>query len=175
MTMFDTIDRVLGHVSRSLAFLGAAGVCLLGLIVAGEVVARSVLRVGFPGAKEISANAVVAITILVLPHVMHNDGNVRTTALLHRLPARVQQALLILSDSIGLVFFAFLAYASWGPAIMAWKSGAYEGTAVQVPTFPTHAIIVLGALLMVLECSASIVRRTRGVRREAVDLESITR
>lgn len=160
----EALDRAVGRISRTLAIVGAMGIVVLGLILLADIVGRGLLGITVSGAKEIAANSVIGITMLVLPYTARTNSHIRTTVLLDHLPRRAQRTVLNLSDICGMSFFLLLAYASWEPMMRAWELGTYEGSpgSIRIPIAPTWTIIVLASALMALECLLAVWHRLAG-------------
>lgn len=168
--MLDGFDRGLGAVSRALGFLGAACIGLLAILIVADIVGR---QLGIPvrGTVEVAQMAVVAVTFLVLPYAMHRGGHIRSTVVIDRVPVKVRQGLMALGNLVGAVVFALIAHASYGPALQAWRTGAFEGEgALRVPTWPVRWIVLVSAVLMLFECLNSLLRQARADRPVEVTL-----
>ncbi len=160
--MIDQLDRFVGRISTSLAFLGAGLLGLLAVLIIVDIVGR---QIGTPirGTVELAAMTVASATFLTIPYAMRQRGHIRSTIVVARLPDGPRRTLEAFTYAIGAVTFAVLAVSSFDAMMTAFVAGSYEGEgALRVPTFPTRTIIFVSSIVMAVECtlaSLAVARR----------------
>jgi TRAP-type C4-dicarboxylate transport system permease small subunit len=163
-SVIERIDRVVGRISTSLAFLGAGILGLLAVLIIVDIVGR---QIGSPirGTVEIAAMTVAAAAFLTIPYAMRVRGHVRSTIIIARVPPHVRRWFEVLAFTIGAIAFIVLAVSSFEPMITAFTAASYEGEgALRVPTAPTRTIIFVGSIVMTAECALAGIDGFRGER-----------
>ncbi len=147
------------HVISAFWVLVIAGIILV------DVLGRQFFNSPLLGAVEIIKNSVVSITFLQLPLAIYSGGMLRTTLLYGAVGPKYQKVLRSLTNILGFLFFAGVAYSSWGPFLEALAINEYEGEgALRVPTYPVRLLVVLTSIfaafiyiyLMVLDWAGRI-------------------
>lgn len=147
------VDRAVGYLSFGMSLIGTIGIGLIGALVVGDIIGRNLFASPIVGTVEIAKTSIVAITFLTLPYAMRRGSHVRSTVLLTRLPPRPAYVLILLSCLLGVAVFLLIAYASWDEMLQAIETGEFEGEgARRVPTWPTRVTIVVGSVVMAVEC-----------------------
>jgi TRAP-type C4-dicarboxylate transport system permease small subunit len=149
----DRTDSAVGFVSRVSLVVGS--VLMLGAMIwiTADVVTRQTGLAAIRGTHEVVSNILVVLTFLFLPYVVRTRRHIRSTILVLRLPARWQERMGQASYLIGAVLFLLLAYASWEPAVRAWRIGEAQGHGgLVVPTAPVRFLIVGTSVLVAIEC-----------------------
>ena len=154
------LDRVVGWFSFAMSLLGTVGIGAIGALTVADIVGRNLFDHPIVGTIEIAKTSIVAIAFLTLPYAMRRGSHVRSTVLLSRLAPKPFLAMTSLSCILGAVLFALIAYASWEPMRFAIESGSFEGEgALRVPTWPTRVVIVVGSVVMAVECLLTLITR----------------
>lgn len=135
------------RVAEVIHILSAFWVLVIAGIIFVDVMGRNLFNAPFLGAVEIIKNSVVSITFLQLPLAIFSGGMLRTTLLYGAMPQGVQKILRTLAGLLGFLFFAGVAYSSWGPFLEAVAINEYEGEgALRVPTYPVRLLVVLTSI-----------------------------
>ena len=158
------MKRVLAAIDR-LSRLGcyAAGACVAGatILVLAEIVARKVFGTSLAFAWEFAAYLCAAAFLLGAGYALATDAHVRVQLVLDALPPRGAR-MLDIAASAGVVLIA--GYLAWATGRLAWVSFV-DGTRSFLPSnvllYPFQAAFALGALLLVLQALARLVRLTR--------------
>lgn len=161
--ILDKFDRTVGAVSRGFGVVGALWIAVLMLVVASDVLGRSLFNSPLVGTPEIVSNSVPGIVFLLIPYAMRTSSHVRSTIILSRVPNIWRQALHVLSNLLGIILFGLILAGAWGPMVRSWRIREFEGVgALEVPVYPIRTIIVAASLLMCLECLSFLLRGIRG-------------
>lgn len=160
--MLAQLDRIVGRISTTMAFLGATILGLLAVLIVADIIGREIGR-PIRGVVEIAAMVVVSATFLTIPFAMRRRGHVRSTILVSRVPLPVKRVLETFAYGMGAVIFAILAYSSCEAFANALAFGSYEGEgALRVPTYPARGLIFLGSAVMAAECLLAAIGAARG-------------
>lgn len=166
--MVRTLDRVVGACSLAAVVLACVWITVLMLWIVGDVLGRTLEISGITGTVAMAADSVVAISFLCIPYAMRRGGHIRSTILVDRFPASVASWLLAVSQVLGVLIFAFVAWSSWEPMMASWASGEYSGEgSLRIPTAPFRTVVVAASALMALECGLAAVRAVFAARSEA--------
>src|SRR5690625_1330427 len=152
----NKVRKLFNGLVTNLSFIGAIWIVLLMVIIFADVIGRGVFNSPIDGVPEIVKNSIVGITFLQIAHVLRKGRHVRTTALYDRVPDQYKKMMDIFASVVGIVVFVMIFYATLEPTHRAFVTGDFEGNNVRIPTFPTHVLILLGSLLMVVQFAVNI-------------------
>lgn len=140
-----------------------AGAATLGLtvMVAAGVAARRVFNAPFLFVEEVSGYAVLAIVFLGLAYTMKTGGHVRVEVVMERVRGRARTTLegacLLLAAAFAVVLLAAAVYQVREFYTQRVLSFAY----LQTPLWIPGSLMVVGGVLLVLQCLARLLRLGR--------------
>lgn len=146
-------------VSRSsvvLVALAAAATLVLMLHVVADVVARNAFNWPLPATLELSQHWWMVLLVFAgLGYAQQRGEHVRATVLTDRLPASVQRIAEVGALVLLTAFACLIAWYGWAEAA---ESTAIEETvaAADVPVWPMHWAVPVGAAVLALQCLVSI-------------------
>lgn len=153
------LDRLAGIVSEVLKYLAAAILVAIALLIAADVVARTVINQPLIGIAEIVANGVVLIAFLQLGYTVRVDGMLRSEAIESLLGGWPRRLLRVVGYLLGALLFGLIAWASWDGMITSIATREFEGHAsFKVPTYPVRTAIVVFSMLAVLNYLLMVAR-----------------
>jgi C4-dicarboxylate transporter, DctQ subunit len=156
-SILAAIDRL----SRLGCWAACACVAVATLLVLAEIAARKLFGTSLDFAWEYAAYLCAMAFLLGAGHALATGAHVRVQLVLDALPPRGQRVLDILA-TLGTVLIA--AYLAWAVGKLAWNSFA-DGTRSFLPSnsplYPFQAAFALGALLLVLQAIARLMRLVR--------------
>jgi len=130
------VTRVSEELSKALMIFAAFWAFFLAFYILADVVFRN-LNMPIEGTNEIVTNSIVTIVFMQIGYCVHVRGMIRADFLLNVMGPRLTQAVNALGYLLGIVFFLWVLYGTWGPAIEAWNTGEFEGEgAFHMPTWP---------------------------------------
>jgi len=136
--------------SKALMVFAAFWAFFLAFYILADVVLRN-LNIPIEGTSEIVTNSIVTIVFMQIGYCVHIHGMIRADFLLNVMGPRLTQAINVVGYMLGIVFFLWVLYGTWGPAIEAWNTGEFEGEgAVHMPTWPSRFAIIAGCTLAAL-------------------------
>lgn len=148
--------RWVSRLSVVLVVLAAAATLVLMLHVVADVVARNVFNRPLPATLELSQHWWMVLVVFAgLGYAQLRGEHVRATVLTDRLPASVGRIAEVGALVLLTVFAGLIAYYGWGEAA---ESTAIEETvaAADVPVWPMHWAVPVGAAVLALQCLVSI-------------------
>jgi len=134
-----------------------AGVGVLAMMLLGglDVLTTNAFQLPIPGAYEIIETLMVASIFLALALSQAQGRQIRVELITDRMPIRIRDLIQAFADVCSLIVYALIA---WYGAKAAWAStlmGEVSSGAVQFPQWPAKIALMLGAILMVLQCLVS--------------------
>jgi len=127
--------------------ISSVWVLILAVAILVDVAGRIVFLSPLPGTKEILQNSVIAVAFLQIPLAVFSASMLRTTLISDALPLPLQRLLRTVGNTLGLLLFFAIAYASLPEAFDAFRLGEYEGEgALRIYTWPIRFLIVATAL-----------------------------
>jgi TRAP-type C4-dicarboxylate transport system permease small subunit len=167
------VRRLLGAIDQLSEFLGLAAAQLYlmcAVITTYEVVMRYVFHSPTQWAFEVVMVLCASAWMLSVGYVTRHQRHIGITVLYLMAPRRVQWALDLFANVVGLVAVAILAYAAWEPAVRAIGRVERTGSAFNSPE-PTllKTMLLIGALLYAVQLIVNLVRlfQARGTPPEA--------
>lgn len=155
--MVKVIDRAV----RAVNYVGMGVLFALMCFVTADVVARYVFNSPIMGGMEIDELALAVVALLSLSYTGVLKGHISIDILVKRLPARVQAALSIVTDSLGVAFLSLVAWQGIKAASYA-KTRAETTDVLKIPTYLFKWFIPIGFILLSLVLIANIVKRSSG-------------
>jgi len=158
------IGRILRHVERTAAYGGCLCLFALMIVAVSDVAARYFLNHPFLWAHDVvTLYLTPALFFLVLSDSFRSGAQVNVDVLYSRLPRGVQRAVDTLWCLLTAIVFALIAYAG---AARAWAAFANDDVTVGVvpwPTWPSVALVPLGAGMLLIRLLARAVAEAAGV------------
>lgn len=148
--MIKAINKASEILSKALMTFSAFWAFFLAFYILTDVVLRN-LNMPIEGTSEIVTNSIVTIVFMQIGYCVYIRGMIRADFLLNVMGPRLTQTVNSLGYLLGIVFFLWVLYGTWGPAIEAWNTGEFEGEgAVHMPTWPSRFAIIAGCFLAAL-------------------------
>lgn len=160
--MLTRVLDALDAVSRWMAYVAAALVAAIAVIVLSEIFSRWALGISLTFAWEYAAYFMAAAILFAAAFTLRTGGHVRVSLLTASVPRPVARAVDFVATLLGAGMAIFLAYAL---VLFAWESlrtGRTSATLDATPLVYPHAALALGAVLLALQLVARIVRLISG-------------
>jgi TRAP-type C4-dicarboxylate transport system permease small subunit len=158
----SAVLRTIDHLSRLAAYVAAACLALLAIVVLAEVLAVWLLNQSLEFSWEYGAFLMAAAFFLGLGWTLEQQGHVRVELLAGRLPPAAARWLDIAATALGLIIAAFLTSALAGLAWSSLVDGSRTFTATATPLVVPQGTITLGAAIFSLQLLARLIRLLRG-------------
>lgn len=163
------LTRVLGAldaVSRWMAYVAAALVVAIAVLILAEIFCRTVLNISLTFAWDYSAYFMAAAILFAAAFTLRTGGHVRVSLLTASVPRPVARTVDFVATLFGAGIGLFLAYAL---VLFAWESfltGRTSATIDATPLVYPHAALAFGAVLLALQLVARLVRLLTGEQPE---------
>lgn len=152
---FRIIDRmswVFTGIVRTLTWIAVALLVPMMFLVAGDVIARYLLKSPIPAVFEInSCFLMVMVVFFPLAYVHRKKEHVFVTLFTEKLSIRVKAVLDTFSVSVGAFAFGMIGWYSMKSAIKATKVLEYSPGIIDVPVWLSKWIVPIGAFVFTLE------------------------
>jgi TRAP-type C4-dicarboxylate transport system permease small subunit len=152
------LAAVVEALSDAAGAVAAAATLLLTLMVTSGVAARRVFNSPFLFVEEFSGYVVLAIVFLGLAYTMRTDGHIRVDVVLQRVRGRVRAALQAACLLVALAWSAFVVAGTWRLVAEYYTQNVLSFAYLQTPLWIPGSLMVVGAVLLALQCLAMLVR-----------------
>ena len=158
-TVTPRIDRAIGTVTR-VALAGSEIILLVMLVmIASEVIARSVFNYSFEVTDELSGYLLVALTYLALGVSLHDGAFFRVEFLFERLPRRAQDWLACMFTLAALLFALLVDWQLVRLVQSSFRRGNVEPSLLATPLWIPQSVMPIGMTLLVLVLLGLLVRQ----------------
>jgi len=142
---------------------GGLLIALLMLLVASEVVLRSLFGISLLRVDEYAGYIVVALVFLGIPYALHHDALLRVDLIFERLKGRRREAVALLFDLVSLLVTLVLGFYLTRMVITTFERGTFSSTPAMTPLWIPQAVMPIGILLIVIILLARIAGRCRAL------------
>lgn len=149
--MFVAAGRVFDRILDLCALAAGVIVAFIVISISYGVFARYVLHAPISWTIEINEYALLFVTFLAAPWVLHHEKHVRVDIVLDFLKPRVKAGLLAWNSVVGIVVSLLIAYYGTLVAIDLIERDVRNATLLEVPKGPLVAIVPFGCLLLGVE------------------------
>lgn len=143
------------------AYLGAAFIVAIGLLITAQVIGRE-LGVLVVGADDLTSWSVVAAGFLPLAYTYRSAGHIRVTLLVDRTGGPLRRVWEIVIMAVALFFVGFLCYSSFDMIRDAIRFGDKTQGLIVIPMFIPQLSMPIGALILVIAILDDLVAAMRG-------------
>ncbi len=159
MELWRKIDRGLTRFLQAMAWIAAAAVFIIMLLITADVLSRLLLNKPFAGTAEIVSSIIIVVCFMEIPYVAVKGAHVRSTTFYDKMNSSGKTAIDILAAVLGIIVYACIIRASWPGLLNAIEINEAEiAGSLRITTIPGRFIIILGSLLMILEFVNEIVK-----------------
>jgi len=154
---------MLFRLEKVLLGLGALAVILLGLLIAGNVVARAAFGTSIPDSVIIVRELMVAAILLPLAATTAARAHVCVEFISDRMGPRVKSVLIVTGSIVGLLALTPLIYAGWREFSSNWSTGSFYFGDLALPKWPGRLLYLLGMGACWLRLAELVIRDGRTV------------
>lgn len=165
--LFSRALRVLDRATQGANILGTVLIVGLVVMICVDVVGRETLGLPLSGVPEMVTLSIVAIVFLQVPQALKAGRLTRSDGLikyLHHRKPKLANAVETLFELLGALVVATLIYAHWPILTRSIERGDFVGSVgnFTFPTWPVKLAIFVGAVLLLLQFLARLLRRVMG-------------
>ncbi|MDD9302965.1 MAG: TRAP transporter small permease subunit [Desulfobacter sp.] len=153
--IIDLVDRL----SLGGACLSALFMVLIVLVIAVEILLRSVFNTSTLISDEYSAYFFVGVVLLGLAFTFKEDGHIKITLVTSVLGEKGQAVLDVLTTAVAIGVTSFALYYASLMVYDSWALGMQADTISETPIYLSQLVIPLGLLLFDLQLGARLLKR----------------
>ncbi len=151
MSAFIKIQKLYGKFLYFCGVISGVSTFLMMALVVLNAVGRFIINKPIPGTLEITEALLTVLILLSLALTQYEGGHIHVVLITKRLSPRWQKALALVGVVLGLVFFAWSAYAAWGFAMQSLAMNEQEWGSVRFPLYPVKFIVFGGLMLISIQ------------------------
>jgi TRAP-type C4-dicarboxylate transport system permease small subunit len=155
------LNYIHNHVLLFLNYISVIIIFLTALWITGDVVGRYFFNSPIPGTTELIKTGILGIVFFGIAYTLQQGRHIRTDVFLKHLPSTIIHCGNALGCLIGAIMFALVFKFGWEEAWKAWVVKEFEGVQLQVPTYPSYFIMVLGSGLLVIQFTIDLIRNVQ--------------
>jgi TRAP-type C4-dicarboxylate transport system permease small subunit len=135
------------------------------LLIAAEVIVRSVANYSLQATDEVGGYLLAAIAFLGLAPAFASGSLFRVEFLLHRLPPRAQALIELLFHVVALGFAALLEHHVLQLVLSSWRTGRVAPTLLATPLWIPQLVLPVGVALLIVAIIAGLLRDAKALAR----------
>ena len=153
--VIDSIEKLVDVLSGRLQ---AAVIFLLMVMLLVEVLTRYILHSPLSIAEEIGGYLLVSVTFMGLAYTWKENGHVRVTLLMSRLPQRLARSIRFFTLILATVFTVPLIKACYDLLMDSMLFESRSGSWLRTPLVYPQTILLVGAVLLFLQLLVEIIK-----------------
>lgn len=163
MSVLDTLDRALGHVTRAGSVLSSSVLMLTMMASIADSVGRWVL-LPLQGVFELNALLIGIVIFLGIPYAQRQRRHIAVTLLVERLGPRAALWLDLAMLVIASALFGWSAVLFHGAAVSAYVNQEVAQGVSRFPLFPLKFVMFLGLSFLAVQLALDALLRLRQAR-----------
>lgn len=160
--MIDSALGVIDRLSRLAAWLGAAFLTLIAILMLSEIVWRAGLGRSLGVTWELATYCMAAVMFLGAADTLRTGGHVRVGVLLETLPASAARMIDAVATAIALAVAGFVLFAVCDFVLDSYLRGTRSFEPSRVLLWIPQSVMVVGIVLLVLQIAARLARVLTG-------------
>lgn len=145
------LSKIVERIAFFILLIGGAGMLASVFLGTADVIGTQFLRTPVPGALELTESTMVLIVFGALAYSQIRRAHIRVELVYTKVGPRARVAMDILAELAALVYFALLAWQSFGEAVFSWTIDEATVGLVRFPLYPARWILVAGTVLLILQ------------------------
>lgn len=163
------LDSVMRRVSQVAAILAAICGLVIVLMLAGEVLSRTVRNTSISGSYELSELLLVALVFLGLAEAERSGTHVRAELVTSRLPRHVAARVRCFGCLVAAAIAGWMTLATAERALHSFEIRELRQGLIQFPIWPSRILVSVGLALLVIELLLSAISHVSPRLRSARD------
>jgi TRAP-type C4-dicarboxylate transport system permease small subunit len=152
--------RAVDRLSIALSCVSAIALLAIALVVCYEVAARYIFNSPTIWAWDVSSQLMVLLLMLGLGEVYRRDLNVRVDVVTELMPGRLRLLLDLLMGVFALFVVSIIVWTSWDYFLQSFNRGQRASSLFAPPIWPAKFLLWFGAVVLVMQVVATLVRDT---------------
>ena len=140
-----------------LVLLGSAGMMASMIVCVADVVGTNFFDSPVLGTLEFTESTMVLIVFGALAFTQEKRGHIRVEILHGYMSPRVQSFMDLVTHALALVFFALLAWYSFGELSYSWEIRESTMGSVRFPLYPARLLLSVGAVLLIAQLALDVI------------------
>ncbi len=140
-----------------MVLLGSLGMLASMAICVADVIGTDFFDWPVPGALEFTESTMVLIVFGALAYTQEKRGHIRVEILYGLFGPRVRSFMDLMTHVIALVFFALVAWYSFGELSYSWEIRESTMGTIRFPLYPARLLLSAGAVLLVVQLVLDVV------------------
>lgn len=159
MSRLEKFLHIIERINRTFYFCGAISICVLFLLMFGDVSGRFLFNSPIRGTAEVSEYLLVAIAFLSLGYAQLKGMHISVETLVNHLPEKWRNFLDIALSLLAMGFFSVMCIQTAERAYLDWQEGILlSATTVRLPVWWPSFVAAVGCLLLVVSLGVQVVR-----------------
>lgn len=153
-TKNDTgVSALLARAETALVALSGAALAVIMVVVVADVLLRYVARSPLGWSYDlIGSYLMVGAFFLALSDTLHHHGHIAIDIFAHRMPRWFLHLSLAVGYGLSTLILMMIVWQAWDRTADAWAANNLISATVPWPTWPSYALVVIGAALTTLRC-----------------------
>lgn len=160
------LDVNVRRLAVGMVLLGSVGMMASMVICVADVIGTNFFDWPVPGALEITESTMVLIVFGALAFTQEKRGHIRVEILHGYVSPRLQSFMDLVTHLVALVFFALLAWYSFGELSYSWEIRESTMGTVRFPLYPARLLLSAGTVLLIAQLALDVVADARRTWRE---------
>ena len=140
-----------------MVLLGSVGMMVSMAICVADVIGTDVLDWPVPGTLELTESTMVLIVFGALAFTQEKRGHIRVEILHGFMGPRAKSFLDFVTHLLALIFFALLAWQSFGELSYSWELKESTMGTVRFPLYPARFLLSVGAVLLIAQLAIDVI------------------
>ena len=166
MKMWSYIKKSVVFLGDGSALVAGIGVCIMGLILTGNTIARYVFNSPWPFGEEYTAYILVMLTFFPLAYTLRKKGHIRIELIVDRFSVKTRRWVVIVTTIISLIVVSIMIVYGLELAIKSYQYNIRATTVMMTPLWIPQMFIVVGLIIFGLQLMLYFISRIRKLREE---------
>lgn len=155
------LDVNVRRLAVGMVLLGSVGMMASMVICVADVIGTNFFDWPVPGALEITESTMVLIVFGALAFAQEKRGHIRVEILHGYVSPRLQSFMDLVTHLVALVFFALLAWYSFGELSYSWEIRESTMGTIRFPLYPARLLLSAGTVLLIAQLALDVVADSR--------------
>lgn len=157
-TISAHLGRLLAPIESAMMLVACLAIAGMVLITAVDVVFRYALNAPFSWSHDLTTQyLLVGLFFLALPYVTGRGAHMSLDFAVRNLRTPLlRNGFILAGDGLGAALGIGIAWGNWDPLVSAWVNHEVLPGSLPLPTWPMHAIVILGCVVLALRLACGM-------------------